>query len=193
LLLNETTTETPTPGPSDSNRAPSPSSALKQLELLPAKLLQHAREFNDHIHFFTNPHAEDSLPPSLRKLLDEIAEAEKMDSRVKKEFLEDDEARRTLLVLGYQRTLQHLIETAETTVKLVLEHERDHDARNTNPDRSTKPAIFSHHWNLRQRLQNVKFVDSSHRPPAFLHQAGITSEPELTPAKPTSFVEGSSR
>jgi potassium channel subfamily K, other eukaryote len=67
--------------------------AKRDLEALPSDLLSHAKTFHEHIYYFMNNGSE--LPPqTLTKLLDEIAESEHMDARLKQEMLGDDGARK---------------------------------------------------------------------------------------------------
>lgn len=70
-----------------------PELAKRDLEALPTELLNHAKIFHEHIHYFLNNGSEPP-PPTLNKLLDEIAESEHMNARLKQEMLGDDGARK---------------------------------------------------------------------------------------------------
>lgn len=68
--------------------------AKRDLEALPAELLNHAKAFHEHIHYFLNNSNSSDPPQSLNKLLNEIAESEHMDDKLKREVLGDDGARK---------------------------------------------------------------------------------------------------
>lgn len=92
--------------------------ARKALEALPAQIVQTSRAFHSHMQFFVSGHTPadgdpeavgDSpgegagdigvgtnlnIPPDMRKLLDELAEMEGINERVKREILQDDDARK---------------------------------------------------------------------------------------------------
>lgn len=71
--------------------------AKRDLEGLPAELLTHAKNFHEHIYYFLSSVNGNEPPPhTLRKLLDEIAESEQMDARLKREMMRDDNARKVI-------------------------------------------------------------------------------------------------
>lgn len=77
--------------------------AQRELEGLPRQIIQQARTFHDHVHFFVNSGAgvaeeaatqkNTTVPKELRELLDELAEVEDLGERVKQEIMEDDDTR----------------------------------------------------------------------------------------------------
>ena len=68
---------------------------MRDLEALPADLLTHAKTFHEHVYYLMNSMSGNEPPPqTLNKLLDDIAETEHMDSRLKQEVLGDDGARK---------------------------------------------------------------------------------------------------
>ena len=72
--------------------------AKRNLETLPADLLSHAKTFHEHIYYFLNStDMKEAPPPTLQKLLDEIADGERMDARLKQEILGDDSSRKVFL------------------------------------------------------------------------------------------------
>lgn len=87
--------------------------AQRELEGLPRQIIQQARTFHDHVHFFVNSGAgvaeeaatqkNTTVPKELRELLDELAEVEDLGERVKQEIMEDDDTRnvRTLSPLTH--------------------------------------------------------------------------------------------
>lgn len=96
-------------------------STRRQLDVIPLNVITHAKTFHDHVRYFANhpqyPH--EPPPTSLTDLLDEIAESEKMDERMKEELLGDEEARKALFFMSYERAFRKLIETAERAVEVI--------------------------------------------------------------------------
>jgi hypothetical protein len=70
-----------------------------QLEALPHKILADAKIFHEHLSYFVGSgnkvkvDSGDELPPGLQQLLNEITGAEKLGERVKREILQDEDAR----------------------------------------------------------------------------------------------------
>jgi potassium channel subfamily K len=64
------------------------------------ELLHQAKTFHDHIHFFSEQQKYGASPsPALAKLLSDMAETEHMNEALKKEVLQDQDAR-TVSLLG---------------------------------------------------------------------------------------------
>jgi len=69
--------------------------AKRDLEALPGELLNHAKTFHEHIYYFLNGvDGGEGPPPTLQRLLEEVAESEHMDDALKLEVMEDDGARK---------------------------------------------------------------------------------------------------
>lgn len=66
------------------------------IETVSQDLIEVARQFHDHLHYFSTASASNGQPPpeSLRMLLSDLADAEKMDEKLKENMLQDDEARK---------------------------------------------------------------------------------------------------
>ncbi|KIO33726.1 hypothetical protein M407DRAFT_17341 [Tulasnella calospora MUT 4182] len=96
-------------------------STRRHLDSIPLSVITHAKTFHDHVRYFANhpqyPH--EPPPTSLTDLLDEIAESEKMDERMKQELLGDEEARKALFFMSYERAFRKLIDTAERAVEII--------------------------------------------------------------------------
>ncbi|KAG8982771.1 hypothetical protein FRB90_006562 [Tulasnella sp. 427] len=96
-------------------------STRRHLDPIPLNVITHAKTFHDHVRYFANhpqyPH--EPPPTSLTDLLDEIAESEKMDDRMKQELLGDEEARKALFFMSYERAFRKLIDTAERAVEII--------------------------------------------------------------------------
>ncbi|KAG8923479.1 hypothetical protein FRC01_012708 [Tulasnella sp. 417] len=96
-------------------------STRRHLDPIPLNVITHAKTFHDHVRYFANhpqyPH--EPPPTSLTDLLDEIAESEKMDERMKQELLGDEEARKALFFMSYERAFRKLIDTAERAVEVI--------------------------------------------------------------------------
>ncbi|EKM56497.1 uncharacterized protein PHACADRAFT_194104 [Phanerochaete carnosa HHB-10118-sp] len=110
--------------------------ARQELEKLPAEIIRRVRAFHDQMQFFVNSSgtvAEETvtqetqnqsrIPKQLRRLLDEIAELEEIGERAKREILEDDDSRNTLLMLSIERTLRRLINSAERSLAALTERD----------------------------------------------------------------------
>ncbi|KAG8954860.1 hypothetical protein FRC04_010343 [Tulasnella sp. 424] len=82
-------------------------------------VITHAKKFHDHVRYFANHTYPPEPPASLKDLLDEIVESEEMDERVKQELLGDDDARKTLFFISYERAFHKLIDTAERAVEII--------------------------------------------------------------------------
>ncbi|KAF8520938.1 hypothetical protein BU17DRAFT_46135 [Hysterangium stoloniferum] len=69
--------------------------ARRDLEGLPNELLNHAKGFHEHIYYFlSSMNSSEPPPPTLEKMLHEIADSEHMDEGLKLEILGDDGARK---------------------------------------------------------------------------------------------------
>jgi hypothetical protein len=70
-----------------------------QLEALPHKILADAQTFHEHLSYFVaagnkvNIDSGDDLPPGLQQLINEITNAEKIGEQIKREILQDEDAR----------------------------------------------------------------------------------------------------
>ncbi|KAG8854211.1 hypothetical protein FRB96_007767 [Tulasnella sp. 330] len=102
----------------------------ERLDSIPLDVIRHAKSFHEHVRYFAHhpngstsgqPGAlgKEAPPREFHELLEEIAESERMDERMKKEMLSDDDARRALFFMSYDRAFKKLIDTAENAVKLI--------------------------------------------------------------------------
>lgn len=70
-----------------------------QLEALPHKILADAKTFHEHLSYFVGSgnkltvDSGDQLPAGLQQLMNEVTGAEKLGDRIKKEILQDEDAR----------------------------------------------------------------------------------------------------
>ncbi|KAI3612980.1 tandem pore domain k+ channel [Moniliophthora roreri] len=116
------------PGSSKSQEHEAIHRAKQRLEQLPRQIIQHCKAFHDHMHFVSSPRRIDGkepekMPPGIKKLLEDIAGAEKLGSRIQNEILQDRDARQTLFTLSIERKceLRKMIEAAEEALA-ALEH-----------------------------------------------------------------------
>ena len=77
--------------------------AREALEKLPGELLLLARTFHEHMSYFQSFGSQagshiTSPPRQVTQLLDEIAESDKMDPRLKKEILKDEESKKVRIL-----------------------------------------------------------------------------------------------
>lgn len=77
----------------------------EQLEALPRKILGHARTFRDHMEYFVGRGSlgvsgadVNSVPDTIKKLLDDITGAEKIGDRIKQEILQDSDSRQVCFI-----------------------------------------------------------------------------------------------
>ncbi|KAF8581278.1 voltage-gated potassium channel [Ramaria rubella] len=166
--------------------------AKRELEALPSKLLNHAKTFHEHIHYFlSSTNGSDPPPQTLHKLLDEIAESEHMDARLKQEVLGDDGARKTLFMMSYEGALRKMIDTAEKAVALLARRDLVGHDHNGSTDGSTtqvqdsdvtivtvpKPSYQSHD----RRVLPLNFDSQRYmRRTTHMHPQGLVSEPNLS-------------
>ncbi|EMD34661.1 hypothetical protein CERSUDRAFT_116841 [Gelatoporia subvermispora B] len=172
--------------------------ARRELEALPTEIIRQARAFHDSIQYFigagtdedtgdpvlTSQEGTINVPEELRKLLDEIATTENIGDRVKKEILQDDDARKTLFMLNIERALRNMIRSAERALAALADRdalialdgqrqtstsrvtlarfaETDHHSRSRS--RSSKRTVRSHSWS-RSRRRNSSPTDSMRAP-----------------------------
>ncbi|KAJ7056198.1 hypothetical protein C8F01DRAFT_993501 [Mycena amicta] len=101
-----------------------------QLETLPHKILADAKMFHEHLSYFVgsgNKPGVDSgqeLPPGLQQLMNEITGAEKIGERIKREILQDEDARQTLFTLSIEQALRKMINSAESALQALEEREQ---------------------------------------------------------------------
>ncbi|KAI0646554.1 hypothetical protein C8Q79DRAFT_676942 [Trametes meyenii] len=109
------------------------------LETLPGEIVRGARTFQDYMQFFVsgsadgvNPFDErdaddasgmSKIPPDMKKLLDELAEMEHINERVKSEILQDEDARKTLFMLSLERSLKKLVGSAEKALSALADRD----------------------------------------------------------------------
>ncbi|KAL0957982.1 hypothetical protein HGRIS_000159 [Hohenbuehelia grisea] len=105
----------PAPQPADAQEAETRTQA--QLEALPHRILEHARSFHEHVQYFVGGHHHaqggSAVPAGVRKLMDDIAGAEKLGERIKEEVLQDEDARQTLFTLSIEEALRNMIKVSE--------------------------------------------------------------------------------
>ncbi|KAJ6469379.1 hypothetical protein C8R45DRAFT_1078707 [Mycena sanguinolenta] len=101
-----------------------------QLETLPHKILADAKIFHEHLSYFVganknvNVNSTDELPPGIVHLMKEITGAQKIGERIKREILQDDDARHTLFTLSIEQALRKMINSAEDAIQALEERER---------------------------------------------------------------------
>lgn len=116
-----------------------------RIEPLPEIVLREVLKFREHTRFFfiASGHADAlSLPPDprgkngisfpqenvvpeeLKKLLDEIAQEEGFDERLKQEAWDDEHARNTLFVLSLEKGTRRLVEAAELALEMLARRDQ---------------------------------------------------------------------
>jgi hypothetical protein len=64
------------------------------MNALAIEVINNARAMREHMAWFVNSSGMKGAPEGVIKVLDDIAEGENMDERVKKDFMSNDEARK---------------------------------------------------------------------------------------------------
>ncbi|KAF7348617.1 Tandem pore domain k+ channel [Mycena venus] len=101
-----------------------------QLEALPHKILADAKTFHEHLSYFVaagnkmNVDSGDDLPLGLQQLMSEITGAEKISERIKREILQDEDARHTLFTLSIEQALRKMINSAEAALQALEQREQ---------------------------------------------------------------------
>ncbi|KAJ6470255.1 hypothetical protein C8R47DRAFT_1325312 [Mycena vitilis] len=140
-----------------------------QLEALPHKILADAKTFHEHLSYFVGSgkvDTGDELPLGLQQLMNEITGAEKLGERVKREILQDEDARHTLFTLSIEQALRRMITSAESAVealeqreRLVLQREGESSSQGANGGAVAAPVNISSVLDptLRSRATNKSF------------------------------------
>lgn len=78
-------------------------STRTHLDPMPLDVIKHAKAFHENVRYFMDQTGYENPPKGLNDLLSEIAVAEKLDDRMRQEMLNDEEARKTLFYVSYER------------------------------------------------------------------------------------------
>ncbi|CCO33326.1 Outward-rectifier potassium channel TOK1 AltName: Full=Two-domain outward rectifier K(+) channel YORK [Rhizoctonia solani AG-1 IB] len=81
-----------------------PASSPSDMNALAIEVINNARAMREHMAWFVNSSGMKGAPEGVIKVLDDIAEGENMDERVKKDFMSNDEARKTVFVMSFEST-----------------------------------------------------------------------------------------
>ncbi|KIM33982.1 hypothetical protein M408DRAFT_88820 [Serendipita vermifera MAFF 305830] len=94
-----------------------------EMAAIPPKIIAQAKVFHAHLQYVLTHNTQDKPPPGLQRALDELMDEEAMNEELRKEVLQDGEARRTLFMMSFERTLKRMVENAERISKLIEEHD----------------------------------------------------------------------
>ncbi|KAF8067790.1 hypothetical protein FPV67DRAFT_1493564 [Lyophyllum atratum] len=98
------------------------------LKSFPERVLREARTADENVKYLAAPQAMDphqeSIPESLKQLMDEVAGVEKFAERVKDEILKDPNARHELLTISVEKALRTIMQIAEEAINAMRERER---------------------------------------------------------------------
>lgn len=90
-----------------------------EIAALPPKIIAQAKVFHSHLQYVLTHNSQEKPPPGVQRVLDELMDEEKMSEELRKEVLQDGEARRTLFMMSFERTLKRMVENAERISKLL--------------------------------------------------------------------------
>ncbi|KAG8742490.1 hypothetical protein FRC10_001386 [Ceratobasidium sp. 414] len=107
--------------------SPSPSHHTPNPDALAVDIVTNARAIREHMAWFVNSNGMKGAPEGVLKVLDDIAEGENMDERVKKEFMSNDEARKTVFIMSFERMLHNLACAAEEAARMPRSRRTDDD------------------------------------------------------------------
>lgn len=94
-----------------------------EIAAIPPKIIAQAKVFHAHLQYVLTHNTQDKPPPGLQRALDELMDEEAMNEDLRKEVLQDGDARRTLFMMSFERTLKRMVENAERISKLIEERE----------------------------------------------------------------------
>ena len=99
--------------------------AHQELAALPLLIIQDARDFHVHIRYLGNPNPShgDKLPPGLERVLQAAMDQENMNEAMRKEALHDGAAKKALMMLHLEKTIQGLVDKAERLIVLLAERD----------------------------------------------------------------------
>ncbi|KAG8687368.1 hypothetical protein FRC11_007353 [Ceratobasidium sp. 423] len=106
------------------------SQSQSDLNALAIEVVSNARAIREHMAWFVNSSGMKGAPEGVVKVLDDIAEGENMDERVKKDFMSNDEARKTVFVMSFERMLHNLACVAEEVARVPRQGSQDETADN---------------------------------------------------------------
>ncbi|KAF8750305.1 potassium channel [Rhizoctonia solani] len=87
------------------------------MNALAIEIVNNARAMREHMSWFVNSSGMKGAPEGVIKVLDDVAEGENMDERVKKDLMSNDEARKTVFVMSFERMLHNLACVAEEVAR----------------------------------------------------------------------------
>jgi hypothetical protein len=90
-----------------------------EIAALPPKIIAQAKIFHSHLQYVLTHNSQEKPPPGLQRVLDELMDEEAMSEDLRKEVLQDGDARRTLFMMSFERTLKRMVENTERISKLL--------------------------------------------------------------------------
>ena len=107
-----------------------------EMAAIPPKIIAQAKVFHAHLQYVLTHNTQEKPPPGLQRALDELMDEEAMNDELRKEVLQDGEARRTLFMMSFERTLKRMVENAERVSKLIEERDSLEDGLGFGLDRN---------------------------------------------------------
>jgi len=96
-----------------------------ELSAFPELIVQDARDFHVHIRYLENPspgHG-DKLPPGLERVLQEAMDQQNMNEAMRKKVLQDETAKKALMMLRLETAVRRLVDRAERLTVLLAERD----------------------------------------------------------------------
>ncbi|KAB5590237.1 hypothetical protein CTheo_6315 [Ceratobasidium theobromae] len=85
---------------------------------LAVDIVTNARAIKEHMSWFVNSSGMKGAPDGVLRVLDDIAQGGNMDGRLKKDLMSDDEARKAVFVMSFERMLHNLACVAEEAARM---------------------------------------------------------------------------
>lgn len=97
----------------------------QELTGLPELINQDARDFQVHIRYIgdSSQSHSDKLPPGLERVLQEAMDHENMNEAMRTKALQDEAAKKALMILHLENTVQRLVNNAERLTDLLAERD----------------------------------------------------------------------
>ena len=94
-----------------------------EMSAIPPRIISLAKAFHSHLQYVLSHNSQEKTPPGLQRALDELMQEEAMNEELRKEVLQDGDARRTLFMMSFERTLKKMVENTERISKLIDERD----------------------------------------------------------------------
>jgi hypothetical protein len=159
-----------------------------EIAKLPLEIIAQADVFHTHLQDALSHKSSEKPSPGLQKVLEEMMDEGEMNDELRKEVLQNEEARRNMFMIYFDRTLKRMVEHTERMSKLIevrnaLEESGEAEGVGLSSKNDGLKLSTRNHTNWLKPRAGV-FISSSPRQThrkdmPYLHQGGIQSAPHL--------------